>query len=457
MNTAIIFNDDLESKIALMYKGILYKLIIERKKEKSYLGKIVKARIEKILKNLNVAFLDIGDDTKLFLDINNFNKNDIIANKEILVKIIEDKDNNKQMKCTTECVLSGKYLNYIPNSKVFTFSKKIKDTNFKKHIYPSLKNILEKNEGVIIRNFAQNTAEENIISELKFLKNEWSKISEKFLHAKVGDIIFSEDIFQKFLKDYDIEKFDEIYVDNEKNYNEILSAHSVFLKNEDSKKFKIFRKEENVFCYFGIDKEIERSLKSRVDLSCGGNILIEKTEAFTSIDVNSANLKNSSVFEVNLEAAKVIANQIMLRNISGIIVIDFITTNNTKHKNKIKKIFLSEMSKDNLSIDNLSFDNLDLLIFTRKKTDKELFKYFLKDEKGNEFSCEYISLKIAREILENSDENIKVIEICTNENIISDIKKLYLNYLENILKKKNKKLIFKKNNDKKNYEINFFV
>lgn len=390
MQELIINQDNTKKTICLVKDGELVEKydesnsIIERLEGNIYIGKV-----EDILLGMQAAFINIGDKKNALIHFTDVlpkvditkqeeikNKENIIKEKlvkgnKILVQVKKDSDMQKGARLTTHISLVGKYLVVMPETTIITISQKITEVEEKDRLKNIIKKILPQNIGVILRTSAVAKNEKELKEDLDNLLDRWKKIKKIYDTEKQYPKLVEENnnISKKIILDTIEKDIKNVYVNNIKDYEEIKNYIDSL---KPSNKVDVFLKDkENLLEKYDIKKQIEKSNKRKIWLSCGGFITIDKTEALTAIDVNSGkytgnkNLEDT-VLKVNLEATKEIAKQIRLRDIGGIIIIDYIDMKNEENKKKIKNKLEEILKEDRSKTQVLEFTKLNLLELTRK-------------------------------------------------------------------------------------------
>ena len=424
-----------ETKLALLEDNKLDEMYIERNNQKEISGNIYKGKVVDILNNGEIIFVDIGLEKNALLSFEN--KKDIpkynIDDKLIVQAETEPRD-EKGAKLTLDYSINGENLVLLPKSKNLSISKKIKDieeVNRLKNIFLSTDN------GLILRTNSEGKSEENLLEEYRRLENIDNQINKDFEKINVGLLYDVNSILKKVVALFDdsIEKF---IIDNEYIFEEIKSLLIEIGKIDLIKKLRKYFKDENIFEYYNINSQIERALDRKVYLDSGAYIIIEKTEALISIDVNTGqNTGNKTsqeiIFQTNLEATKEIARQIKLRNLAGIIIIDFIDMKKFSNKKRILEKFKKYLSKDKVEINSVEYTNLGLIQFTRKRQGKELALYYREkcqycEGIGYFLSKDRIILNLLEDLNNQiKSQDIKKIEIRTKKDIIKELNK----YIDN--------------------------
>lgn len=420
-----------ETKLALLEDNKLDEMYIERNNKKEITGNIYKGKVVDILNNGEIIFVDIGLEKNAFLSFEN--KKDIskynIDDKLIVQAETEPRD-EKGAKLTLDYSINGENLVLLPKSKNISISKKIKDieeVNRLKNIFLSTDN------GLILRTNSEGKSEENLLEEYRRLENIDNQINKDFEKINVGLLYDVNSILKKVVALFDdsIEKF---IIDDEHIFKEIKYLLEEIGKKDLIKKLRKYFKDEDIFEYYNINSQIERALDRKVYLDSGAYIIIEKTEALISIDVNTGqNIGNKTsqelIFQTNLEATKEIARQIKLRNLAGIIIIDFIDMKKFSDRKRVLEEFKKYLSEDRVEINSVEYTNLGLIQFTRKRQGKELALYYREKCQYCEGTGYFLSKdRIILNLLEDLNNQIKS----------QDIKKIVIRTKKDIIKELNK-------------------
>ena len=376
-----------KKEIALVENGKLIEYYeeedtIERKEGNIYIG-IVKD----IIKGMQSAFVDIGTEKNSFIHLKDilpkvdekkqkYDENIDISQvakqgQKLLVQVKKDSNEKKGARVSTHINLPSKYIVFMPNTDIVTVSQKIEDEKEQQRLIELVKENLSKGNGAIIRTSAEGK-EKEIIEDIKNIENKWNKITQTSINPNQNNpqlLYKSEDIVEKILIDLTDKVINEIIVNDKKEYKRMEELKK---ENKEYANIKIAIQEgENLFEKINIEKQIEKSQNRKVWLKCGGFITIDKTEALTAIDVNTGKYTGNknleqTVFKVNKEATIEIAKQIRLRDIGGIIIIDYIDMKKQEDREQIEKILREELKKDRTKTQVEGFTNLDLMELTRK-------------------------------------------------------------------------------------------
>lgn len=376
-----------KKEIALVENGKLIEYYeeedsIERKEGNIYIG-IVKD----IIKGMQSAFVDIGTEKNSFIHLKDilpkvdekkqkYDESIDISQvakqgQKLLVQVKKDSNEKKGARVSTHINLPSKYIVFMPNTDIVTVSQKIEDEKEQQRLIKLVKENLSKGNGAIIRTSAEGK-EKEIIEDIKNIENKWNKITQTSINPNQNNpqlLYKSEDIVEKILIDLTDKVINEIIVNDKKEYKRMEELKK---ENKEYANIKIAIQEgENLFEKINIEKQIEKSQNRKVWLKCGGFITIDKTEALTAIDVNTGKYTGNknleqTVFKVNKEATIEIAKQIKLRDIGGIIIIDYIDMKKQEDREQIEKILREELKKDRTKTQVEGFTNLDLMELTRK-------------------------------------------------------------------------------------------
>ena len=380
-------NEDKTRKIALVENGILLEYYDEDDRETRKEGNIYIGIVKDIVEGMQSAFVDIGteknsfihlkdvlkkvDEKKEKLDMSVNIKKILKPNQKILVQVKKDSNDKKGARVSTHINLPSKYIVLMPNTDIVTISQKIEDEKEQERLLKIVKENLSSGNGAIIRTSAEGK-EKEIIEDIKNIEKKWEKITKTNvnLNKNKPQLLYkSEDIIEKMLIDLTKKNIEKIVV-NEKQEKENLEK--LIEENKEYKNIKIELSEsKNIFDIYDLEKQIKKIKNRKIWLKCGGFITIDKTEALTAIDVNTGKYTGNknleqTILKVNKEATVEIAKQIRLRDIGGIIIIDYIDMLKKEDKEEILKILKEELKKDRTKTQVEGFTKLDLIEMTRK-------------------------------------------------------------------------------------------
>lgn len=387
MKELIVSVEDEIENILLIENGVLVEKYEDSKFKRRLEGNIYIGKVQNILPGLQAAFVNVGENKNAFIHLKDVlpkvdvtKKQDDNTEKKqitdvlkigmpIIVEIKRDSYNKKGARASTHINLPGRYIVLLPNADFVTISQKIDDKKERERLKNIVKSLLPKGMGAIVRTSAIDKDEEELENDLKKLIEKWNKIIKYTFDENDFPKLISkaDEMIDKLLTDLIDKDLKKIYV----NSLELKNRISEKLDSMDKNDVEIICDIEKVMIKYNLTKQIEISQNRKIWLKSGGFITIDKTEALTAIDVNSArftgklNLEETA-FLINTEAAVEIAKQIRLRDIGGIIVIDFIDLHDEEHKKKLVKIFLEELNKERTRVQIEGFTKLNLLELTRK-------------------------------------------------------------------------------------------
>lgn len=386
----LISSDRHETRLAILEDSKLMEIYVQPVERKSVVGNIYLGTVQDILPGIEAAFVDIGlqkngflyrDEAATIEDEATPPKIEHILKRkqDILIQVLKDPLGTKGARVTTHIAIPGRYLVILPYDKeTFGVSRRLPDKE-RERIKKTAEAIKPKNFGLIVRTAAENVSADELRKDLAQLKKIWAGLSRKIKKAKPVSLIYEEPGLEvKAVRDWFNEDFSKLIIDNKKKYNKVAS----FLKKNSPKllrKATFYNKSFPLFEKYDINKAIKKSLKRRAWLKSGGYIAIDHTEALTAIDVNTGKFigKKSlrqTVLKTNLEAAKEVVRQIRLRDIGGIIVIDFIDMIDLKDREKVFKLFNDELAADRTKSRVIEISKIGLVEMTRKSTTENLIK-----------------------------------------------------------------------------------
>lgn len=364
-------------KLAIIENGILEKLIIEEKNKEIKLKNIYRGKVQKIIPTMNACFIDIGEKKSGYLKISKNEK--IQIGENILVQVIKEEKGEKRVKLSREIDFSGKYLVYIPSNTKISFSSKIRDKEEKERLKNILLEASDGEKGFIVRTEAQGASIEDFKKEIYELRKKYRKLIEDYKASFYPKLIYKDEglVFSYIKENLTEEISNIIYVDGE-----IDVPLRNLLKSIDTKYLEVLKREKciDVFEVYGINNMLKRFMSRNVWLKSGAYIVIDKTEAMTVIDVNTGRFKGKSeyedtVYKVNLEATDEITRQISMRDISGIIIVDFIDMQSKKHKKELLERLSLNFAEEGRPTKVHGFTKLGLVEISRMRKSKSFEQY----------------------------------------------------------------------------------
>lgn len=377
-----------QEKVALVENGNLVEYYEEDENTDRKEGNIYIGTVKDIIPGMQSAFVDIGTEKNGFIHLKdilpkiderkeslepNIEIGKVIKpNQKLLVQIKKDSNDKKGARVSTHINLPGKYIVLMPNTSFITVSQKIEDKAEQERLINLVKKYIGKENGAIIRTSAVKK-EKELIHDIEDLERKWKKIREKYeqmvkQNNKESLIYEAENILEKMIIDLSNEKIENIVTNDEKQYAQLLDEKS---KSDELVNTKIILENKDVLDIYDIKKQLEKLPNRKIWLKCGGFITIDKTEALTAIDVNTGKYTGNrnleqTLYKVNEEATVEIAKQLRLRDIGGIIIIDYIDMKKQENKDKIQKLLEERLKFDRAKTQVEGFTKLDLMEMTRK-------------------------------------------------------------------------------------------
>ena len=380
-----------ETLVAVMEDRHLVELYIDRADEERLTGNIYKGIVENVLPGMQAAFVDIGLNKNSFLyirevlpkvsleeePIGDVDISDLLKKgQEILIQIVKEPTPTKGARVTTHLTLAGRYLVLMPTVSYIGISRRIEVDAERNRLSALAEKICPEGMGIIVRTVAQGAGEDELVADLKWLRGVWSKIVHKSAHSRGSKLIYKDlNLLSSIMRDQVTDDVTKIIVNDQKTYEAVLDGLQFF--PGDYKKRVVVADMMKVFDDYNLFEEIKKAGKRKAWLKNGGYIVIDNTEALTAIDVNTGkyvgttNLEDT-VVNANIEAVEEIVRQVRLRNIGGIIIIDFIDMEKPEDREKVIDALEKELKRDRVKTNILGMTQLGLLEMTRKKTGHSL-------------------------------------------------------------------------------------
>lgn len=443
----LLFNSGaIEKRMVSLRDGVLDKFNIERKGDRHEVGAIFRGKIQNLEPGLKAAFVDIGQEKNAFLhywDIlptSNDNSIEVVKNNkskkqlrqekislknipdlypigsEILVQITKGQIGNKGPRTTTNISLPGRFLVLTPFGGTLGISRKIEDKGERTRLKKILRNMtLPEGMGLIIRTAGEGKKLRYFVRDLEILKKRWQGISDRIKRSKLPSCVYVEpDLIGRTVRDFLTEDVDRIVVDNKEAHELILSEVDKISPRSKSKVFH-YKDEKPIFDQYKVEEQLNQIYQRNVPLPSGGEIVIEETEALISIDVNTGSHRNSEkdgknfILAVNLEAAKEIARQIRLRNIGGLIIVDFIDMKAKKDRDSVFRKMKREVENDRAKTHLLPISNFGIMQMTRQRHSESHASNLFSgcpycESRGKIKSIRTVTIDLQRRVLQNLKE-----------------------------------------------------
>ena len=417
-----------ETRVAVVENGVLQEVYIERDSCRGLVGNIYKGRVCRVLPGMQAAFLEVGLERTAFLherDIHarnsdvqpeNIEKNSSISEllregQSVLVQVIKDPIGSKGARLSTHISIPARNLVYMPGSEHIGISQRITNEEERER----LKGLVEKcarnfvSGGYIVRTVAEGVGEEEICADMTFLHKLWGSVQDRNESESSGVLIHEDmPLAMRIMRDLAGVELEKIRIDSRETYQKATRFAGKFIP-ELEPRIEYYPGERPVFDLYGVEDEIQRALERKVELKSGGYLIIDQTEAMTTIDVNTGafvghrNLEET-IFKTNLEATQTIARQLRLRNLGGIIIIDFIDMESVEHRAQVLHALEKVLDRDHARANITEVSDLGLVEMTRKRT-RESLEHVLCEEcptcsgRGSLKTAETVCYEVFREIL----------------------------------------------------------
>jgi ribonuclease G len=396
MNEDILINiTPQETRVALILQGAVQELHIERTLTRGLAGNVYSGKVVRVLPGMQSAFIDIGLERAAFLhvaDIWEARPHDggqnaaptpiekILFDGQVLtVQVIKDPIGTKGARLSTQISIAGRMLVYLPQDSHIGISQKIEKEAEREALRARLQGLLpaEEKGGYIVRTQAEDASDSDIAADVEYLRKTWGAIVHG-AKTKPATTLLHQDLSlaQRVLRDFVHDDTATIQVDSRENYLNLVEFGQAYTPGV-LPRLQHYTGERPLFDLYGVEEEILRALGRRVDLKSGGYLIVDQTEAMTTIDVNTGGFVGGrnfadTIFKTNLEAAHAIARQLRLRNLGGIIILDFIDMENTEHRNAVLLELKKTLSRDRTKVSVSGFSALGLVEMTRKRTRESL-------------------------------------------------------------------------------------
>jgi ribonuclease G len=427
----LISIDEMENRIAVLEDGKLMEILIGR--EEHQIGSIYKGKVANVLPGMQAAFVDIGLERNAFLclddatfnmkdveieDIRRLSIKDVLkVGQETLVQIVKESIGSKGARVTTHLTLPGRFLVLIPVANYIGVSRRIESDEERFRLKKLVEQLKTNNHGIIVRTAAEGKSMEDLERDLNQLTKMWDKIQKNSSQKPAPAMVHSElTLVYKIIRDVFNDDVDRLIIDSPMEYEKILDLIDIISPHLKSR-VQLYRDRNPLFQAYGVESEIDKALRRKVWLESGGYLIVDKSEALTTIDVNTGKYIGRSslsdtILRTNLEAVEEITRQIRLRDIGGILILDFIDMERMDDRNRIMKELQEALKRDRTKTHIVGLTELGLIQLTRKRVNKDLDELLRVQcpycgGKGRVLSDETICIKAKRE-LRNVGEDPRV-------------------------------------------------
>jgi ribonuclease G len=438
-----------ETRAAVVENGVLQEVFIERSNRLGLLGNIYKGRVSRVLPGMQAAFIDVGLERTAFLHVSDIavrvppvaegfeaprteNIRELVnEGDEILVQVLKDPLGTKGARLTTFISIPSRYVVYMPKGHGIGVSARIEDEVERKRLRDALSLFVPPDEpgGYILRTAADGASADALRADMLFLRRLWDVIREKGLQTPPGQLVHEDlPLSVRIIRDLLNEGIDRVSVDSPATHERMCEFARIFMP-ESAEKVELYANGRPIFYLHGIDEEILKALDRKVQLKSGGSLIIDQTEAMTTIDVNTGayvghrNLEET-IFRTNLEAALAIARQLRLRNLGGIIIIDFIDMQEEEHRGQVIQALEKYLDADHAKTHISSVSPLGLVEMTRKRTRESLEHLLCRscptcEGRGFVKTAETVCYEIFREILrQNRQFDFQQLMVLAHQDVI---------------------------------------
>lgn len=423
-----------ETRVAIIENGAVQELHVERALERGLVGNIYAGKVARVLPGMQSAFIDIGLERAAFLHVadvhvagGNGARPDnapqtpierlVFEGQTLTVQVIKDPIGSKGARLSTQISIAGRMLVFLPQDDHIGISQKIGSHELREQLRTRMNTLAGKPEdgskytggGFILRTNAEDASDTELGDDIAYLRKTWGAIRERSFKSPAGTLLHQDlSLVERVLRDLTHEGTNAIRIDSAMQYEKLKEFGSEFTPGSVGK-LGIYKGERPIFDLYNIDEEVSRALARRVDLKSGGYLIIDQTEALTTVDVNTggyvgARNFDDTIFKTNLEATQAIARQLRLRNLGGIIIIDFIDMVREDHQNTVLNELRKQLARDRTKITVSGFTQLGLVEMTRKRTRESLAHMLCEpcptcDGKGQVKTPRSVCYDILREIL----------------------------------------------------------
>ncbi|MDY6978982.1 MAG: ribonuclease G [Pseudomonadota bacterium] len=416
-----------ETRVAYVENGVLQEVHIERARKRGLVGNIYRGKVSRVLPGMQAAFIEMGLDRTAFLHVSDIavrNDNEgeknsqtimelLSEGQDVVVQVVKDPMGSKGARLTTQLSIPSRYLVYMPGAEHVGVSQKIDEEAERQRLKEIVGRYAPQFDpgGYIVRTVAEGVSDEAIYNDMCFLQKLWTSIQERSTNGNGDDSnLLYEDLplVMRTMRDLSGSDIEKIRIDSNETYHKVKKFAAKFIA-ELADQVEYYPGERPIFDLYGVEDEIRRALERKVQLKSGGYLIIDQTEAMTTIDVNTGafvghrNLEET-IFKTNLEATQAIVRQLRLRNLGGIIIIDFIDMADIEHRRQVLRALEKSLERDHAKTHITEVSSLGLVEMTRKRT-RESLEHILCEPcpicngRGTLLTAETVCFEIFREIL----------------------------------------------------------
>ena len=380
-----------ETRVAIVENGAVQELHIERTLERGLVGNVYLGKVARVLPGMQSAFVDIGLERAAFLHVADLHghgartdaplppiERQVFEGQTLTVQVIKDAIGTKGARLSTQVSIAGRMLVFLPHDNHIGISQKIGSPELREQLRTRMHALVgPEGGGFILRTNAEEASDTELADDITYLRKTWATIRQRAQTQKPGTLLHQDlSLAERVLRDLTTEATQTIRIDSKMQYDVLHAFGETYMPGAVAK-LDHYKGERPIFDLFGIEEEIVRALARRVDLKSGGYLIIDQTEALTTIDVNTGGFVGArnfedTIFKTNLEAAGAMARQLRLRNLGGIIIADFIDMANEAHQQAVLAELRKQLARDRTRTTVSGFTQLGLVEMTRKRTRESL-------------------------------------------------------------------------------------
>jgi ribonuclease G len=442
-----------ETRVAVVENGSVQELHLERALERGLVGNIYQGKVARVLPGMQSAFIDIGLERAAFLhvaDLHNGNgrsseaaanaipvpiERQLFEGQALTVQVVKDPIGSKGARLSTQVSIAGRMLVHLPQDNHLGVSQKIGSPELREQLRERLAALAGKTDesyaggGFILRTNAEEASESELADDIAYLRKTWAGVRERAFASPPGTLLHQDlTLAERVLRDLAHDETAAIRIDSKLQFEHLRTFGGIYTPGAVTK-LAHYSGERPIFDLFNIDEEIRRALARRVDLKSGGTLIIDQTEALTTIDVNTGGFVgvrnfDDTIFKTNLEAAGAIARQLRLRNLGGIVIADFIDMTRADHQDSVLAEFRKQLARDRVRTTVSGFTQLGLVEMTRKRTRESLAHMLCEpcptcEGRGILKTARSVCYDILREVLREARQfNPKEFRVVANASVV---------------------------------------
>ena len=439
MNEEVLINvTPQETRVAITGAGVVQELLIERAASRGLVGNIYVGRVARVLPGMQSAFVEIGLERAAFLHVGDiWNRGEqpieriLAEGQPVLAQVLKDPIGTKGARLSTQISIAGRLLVYLPQEKHIGISQRIEDESEREALRGRLTKLVPDDEagGFIVRTMAESASDDELSVDIAYLRKLWGEIRNSATGRFPPAVLYEDlGLGQRVLRDLVDDDTARILVDSRENFQKL----ATFAAEYSPKVLPLlehYSGERPLFDLHNVEEEIQKALARRVSLKSGGYLIIDQTEAMTTVDVNTGGFVGArnfddTIFKTNLEAAQTIARQLRLRNLGGIIIIDFIDMENAEHRDMVLDEFRKALARDHTKMTVNGFTALGLVEMTRKRTRESLAHLLCEpcptcDGRGEVKTARTVCYEVLRELLREARQfNAREFRVLAAPNVI---------------------------------------